>query len=343
MPNLTLVKSLSFSSANSLGIAPNSSDSFFIAYMKSNNELKVEKVSVDKDGKYSTTSLNAPGECTMSPALVTFNNKLYAFYRKKDKDLSNDKDFKYRRYTLPTDTAWSSEHSISGAKASSDHNPVITVFNNEIWLIDKNNTHHFIAEAWMDNKEAWSTNKNTTYWISDDNKKKDWGYQTASEDKKNGGKKQEHDQILSKTGGNPITPRNPSMVVFKDKIYAAYKGGRVSGDSTAEQLYIMTADSKHVWTNPVNFLSGEKSIFAPALAVVGNTLFCVFARDGHSNHLYYATSTNGSTWSAVTKISDKTLNNGKATDPFAMGVNKDQLAISYVNGGSARLKIFKVS
>lgn len=182
----------------------------------------------------------------------------------------------------------------------------------------------------------WSTNNNTTTWDSDGDKE-DWGYQISSGDH---GKDYTKNQILTSGNGNPITPRNPSLAYFNNMVYAAYKGGRTAGDSSDENMYIMTANSQHQWNDPVQLLSKETSKYAPALTVCNGYLVCVFFRDGHSDHPYYAVSTNGTDWSDVVKISSDRPDNDKATDPFVMALDNNTIALSYVTGGSAVVKVF---
>ena len=336
---LTQTLSTQFDSDNTLGIAPNSGvGNFFVAYTQSDNDLKVVQMT-GSGTNYSQTTLHAPNKGTWSPALLNKGGQLYLFFRKNTSDSGGDEQLYYEVYS---NGSWGNQTAPSGVRAKSDHNPVVVEYNGQICLTDKDNQHHFISEAWMSSGGSWSSNDNITYWDSDGDGKKDWGYQNSSHDKSNGGDKCQKEQILTSGQGNPCTPRNPSMVVFNGKIYMAYKGGRTSGDTTPKGMYIMTYGSSG-WTDPVTLLSNE-TLFAPALAVCGNKMFCIYSNHSHSDHLYASYTTDGSNWTSIGKISDDTLSNHKATDPFAMGLDGSNLAVSYVkHNGSAMLNLYQVS
>lgn len=348
MSSISRTSSHNFDSNNTLGIAPVDGDSFYVAYISDSNSLRVKLMQKGTDGKYDKISLPHPGHhASMSPALVIYRGDLYLFYRENEHS-GHDKQFYYQKF-IPNDGSlvkgsWSSKTKPNNVKGSSDHNPVVIDFHNQIWLVDKNNVHHLIAEAWMHKSEHWHTNKNVTYWDSEGNGKEDWGYQNNPKDQKNGGKKMQADQILTVDGGNPCTPRNPSMTVKGRKLYMAFKGGRQTSDSKDAKMYIMKADTDHNWTKPVHLLKDNKSKFAPSLTVCGNSIICVFSNDDHHDHLYFSTSTDGATWSSPVKINDDKLINGKATDPFVMALDDTTFALSYVEDTGrdkkATLKIF---
>lgn len=82
------------------------------------------------------------------------------------------------------------------------------------------------------------------------------------------------------------TPAAPSLAVFKDKLYCAYKG-------FDHKLYVTVYDGNSWFqTNPW----GQQTKYAPSLEVFNDTLYCAFISDEQRNNLLLVSTTDGVNW-----------------------------------------------
>ena len=352
MSTLTFRKSLADSipnldSENTLSICPGgpSANLFFIgATQGKSGNLKVYQASLN-DNDYDYQTLHAPGTAYWAPGLVNYNGTIYMFYREienDDDDGGGDAQIYYRIYNS-SDGSWSSKTAPNGMFAQTDHTPTAIQFNNQICLVYKENTHHFVGEAWMSSSNNWSTNQNVTYWDSDHGKL-DWGYQGSQNNEHHVSDHDTYrrDQIMTNLsdphnpGTNPCSPRNLAMTAFGSKLYMAFKGGRVSDDDHVEDLYIMTCDSNGTWSgatlitnqsNPDQF----QSLYAPSLVAIGGKLLCFFSCSEKNDNLCYSVYDQSNGWSDPIQINSDSLHNGKSTDPLAVALDSNTLALSYVD------------
>jgi hypothetical protein len=86
----------------------------------------------------------------------------------------------------------------------------------------------------------------------------------------------------------------PSLAAFNNKLYVAFLADNSSGD-----VLIASYDGAN-WSNDTN--TGQVSQAAPTLTVFQDQLYIAFADNGLNDHLLYASSSDGTNWSASTWV-----------------------------------------
>ena len=334
------------------GVTTIDANNFYASYIDASQAIQINKYTKSSSG-WTTTAIDFSHHASHSPALSIYNNKLTIVYRdnstsgsdkalyiaQQDASKSDGWDGPNEIYKMSGGSDDDDEDSMKGkARAQSDHRPSITNYGGKLWIFDKNNTKHFIAECAYDGT-SWASNSNQTIWRNSDDDKDaqqmDWGYQTNP-----AGHHSDNlyirNQILSTGGFNPQTPRNPSTTNYNGQMYLAYKGGVYASDSDDEKMYMMSTSGNYSWSDPVQILSGYKSKFAPAITSIGSQLICVFSNHSDSDNLYQSVYSNG-TWSTPISLISHGPHGSKG-DPELTTLSNNQVILSYRDSdGKARL------
>lgn len=335
------------------GVATIDANNFYASYVDKGGKIEINKYSKSQNGSWSSEDVSISASASHSPALSIFKDTLTIIYREKSSS-GDDKKLYMARQDASKDNGWAGPNAINGmeggydgdndenlkgkARAKTDHRPSITNYANQLWVFDKNNTKHFIAECVYDGS-TWASNSNETTWQKDKDKKdeqqEDWGYQTtpAGTDSDN---LEIKNQTLTQDGYNPQTPRDPSTTVYNNRIYLAYKGGVYASDSDDEIMYIMNTTGNYIWSNVTILLNGFTSKYAPAITSIGNQMICVFSNANEDNKLYYSILTDGA-WSYPLVLIEESPHGSKG-DPELTTLSNSQVLLSYQDSnGQAKL------
>lgn len=322
----------------------------------------------DGTARLTTQGLSSmPTRGTRGPALAVYNNDIYMVFREDDSS-GSDRKYLFTKYSVAAGT-WSQAQNIrdmSGGSGSgddednvapgtgrgeSDHSPALALAGSTLFVLDKNNTKHFLAECWYDfATQQWASNTNDTDYApskssaKSDREDDDRGYLDTYTD--NNGDSYIRNQIRTSPGKwVPQTPRTPSAAVFPDnQLHVAYKGGRYADDSDAKKLYELAGNvTQHTWSDPVE-INGFQSKFGPAITTHGGTPLLVFS-DASQDHRLCWSKKVGNTWTAAALIfknadHDHDVPHDKGSPVITSFAAAGHVALSYVRKSDEKAVVY---
>jgi hypothetical protein len=108
------------------------------------------------------------------------------------------------------------------------------------------------------------------------------------------------------------TEVGPTLVTYKNKVYAAWKGLGADSDFN---IYYVTYDGTS-WDSQRLLRIGFQTDWKPGLGVLGETLVAAWKGVGADENIYYSTTTDGSTWAAKKQIPGVGTTNGPSLAPY---------------------------
>jgi uncharacterized repeat protein (TIGR02059 family) len=125
-----------------------------------------------------------------------------------------------------------------------------------------------------------------------------------------------------------------SLAVFNNTLYLAFTATNdkvivtpATTDSSSDLG--LTFDS----TNSIN-AGGNTSNLAPTLAVYDGELYLFFAADNKTNTVLYTTSSDGSTWSSSSTVTDSSGTDQATGGSLGVAVDGDNLLVSFIGNGN---------